>query len=119
LKNAEAALLSLENRVLNDWRNTRAREYRQLERDGAPPEALAAALAELKLMCPDDTQVPINKRFSISSLVRDVLGDRTGEVRLDTPVNVLRGGSANGYEKRRAEILAAAESDSTSPLEAA
>jgi hypothetical protein len=114
---AESSLLAIENRILNRWRDQCARDIRWLQEIGAPEDEIATRLAELKLMCPDDTQVRITQRFTLSLVVRDLL-DRTGDVRLDVPVNVLRGEGSGGYEQKRAAILAAAE-ETNSPLEVA
>jgi hypothetical protein len=116
---AESSLLAIENRILTRWRDQRAREYRQLQLNGAPDEVLAAKLAELRLMCPPNTCVRLHQRFTLSALVREVLDEHPDVLQIDTPVSELRGETSGGYEKRRAEILAAAEAESTQPLEAA
>ena len=121
LRNAEAALLAAENRILSAWRDCKAREFKALERDGATPEALAALRAELKAVTPPDSAVRINQRFNISSLVREVLNEQPeGDLALHTPVNQLSGlGGGAEYERRRREILDAAEAESTTPQAAA
>jgi hypothetical protein len=108
LSAAQTALLSLENRVLNSWRNQLARTIRQLQLEGAD-EAMAEKLAELRVMCPPESCVRINQRFSLSALVREVLDENPAELHLHTPVNELRGTEGGwAYEAKRAEILAAA-----------
>jgi hypothetical protein len=120
LKQAESALLTAENRILDRWRTVRALEIMKLQRSDADAELIAQRLAELRLMCPEDTSVRIHQRFMLSSLVRDVLGDRSDDLRLDVPVDQLRGGDHWNYETKRAEILAQAESEAHNPpLEAA
>ena len=115
---AESSLLAIENRILNRVRDQLAREYRQLQLEGASDEVLAARLAELRVLCPPATAIRIHQAFTLSALVREVLDEQPDVLHLHTPVNQLRGETAGGYEKRRAAILAAAE-ETNSPLEAA
>ncbi len=122
LASAEAQKLVLENKIINRWRDLRALEYRQLERDDAPPEVLAAKIAELRGATPHEMQVRIHQRFTVSALVRELLAQddpAANGLRINTPGPILRGevGGA-AYEKIRARILAEAE-DESSPLEAA
>jgi hypothetical protein len=119
LKQAESALLAAENRILDRWRTVRALEIMKLQRSDADAELIAQRLAELRVMCPPDTAVRIHQRFALSAIVRDVLGDEPSELRLDVPVNELRGESHWDYETKRAEILAQAESTHDEPLQAA
>jgi hypothetical protein len=116
---AEASLLAQENRILNRVRDQLAREYRQLQLEGASDEVLAARLAELRVLCPPATAVRINQAFALSALTREVLDEQPDVLHLHTPVNVLRGEASGGYEQRRAQILSEFETESPSPLEAA
>src|ERR1019366_6233003 len=100
----------------------RVLEYSQLERDGAPPEVLAAKITELRSATPHEMQVRIHQRFTPSAQVRELLAldePAVNGMRIDTPGDVLRGevGGA-AYEKLRAQILAEAE-DESPPLQAA
>jgi hypothetical protein len=114
---AESKLLSAENAILSRWRDNLAREIRALQLTGIDDNELAAKLAELRLMCPPYMEVRINQRFALSALVREVLDEQPDILHIDTPVSELRGEAHIGYERRRAQILADAES--TTPLEAA
>jgi hypothetical protein len=118
LKNAEAALLAAENAILYTHRDRLAREFKEMERNGADPDVLAAKRSELRAITPPETAVRIHQRFTVSSLVREVLDEPTvGGYDLNTPVHILSGIPATAeYERLRAQILAEAD---TSPLEAA
>jgi hypothetical protein len=115
---AESSLLTQENRILNRVRDQLAREYRQLQLEGASDEVLAARLAELRVLCPPATAVRINQAFTLSALVREVLDEQPEALHLHTPVSALRGETSSGYERRRAAILAAAEEETTPPVAA-
>ena len=116
---AMAALLTVENGILTRWRDQQARTIRQLQLDGAPDEVVTPKIVELKLMCPPDTEVRLHQRFTLSALVREVLDETPDALRIHTSIAELRGDQHVGYEKRRAQILAQAEAESNSPLEAA
>jgi hypothetical protein len=119
LKTQEAVLLAAENKILDRWRQLRALELMELQRNDADAELIAGKLAELRTLCPSENSVRIHQRFVLSALVRDVL-DRPDELLLDVPVDQLRGeGAGYAYEQARAAILAQAEAAHHQPLEAA
>jgi hypothetical protein len=120
LTNAEAALLDVENRIINRHRESLALQFKEAERNGASQNELAAIRAQLRAATPHEMQVRLNQRFTVSSLVREVLddGDDGTGLRLDVPGPVLRGEVGPDYDQVRAAILAEAERESP-PLAAA
>jgi hypothetical protein len=109
LSSAEAALLTIENEILNRWRDNKAFEIRKALNAGDPRREAEVMLAELKVLCPPDACVRRHQQFKLSLQVRELLDDHPEAMRVNTPINILRGEGHVDYEARRAEILEESE----------
>jgi hypothetical protein len=116
LNAVEAALLTIENGILNRWRDKKAFAIRQVLNAGAPSEHVEALLADLKELCPPDSMVRLNQQFTLSLQVRELLDAHQDTLRVNTPVNELRGEGHLNYEARRAAILDASETEFNASL---
>lgn len=108
MNGAAAALLKIENAILNAHRDALAVLIREAIRSGDAATA-DGMLAELRALSPPDMCVRLNQQFRLSLSVRELLDDHPEAMRIDVPVDRLRGETHGDYEALRAAILEASE----------